>query len=198
VTNEYVYIDENGVEYKCKNQAEHDRLWRDRYLSAAGLTYQSLVETKGKIVTVQIHPGEYGDDNNDANNKIEVEAVFLSLLVKDVIVALEDKGFQLEIEFKFEDFKIPINAYRSNPVEKVDSLNVRWVGCSIYNDDVWESRNLDDDKPGKGINCQPMFQAFCTSEGEFNPWTSDNYRINLSIVLPNGQVIGDLDPEEVE
>lgn len=135
----YIYTDRDKVEPQVSTKAQHDILYRDRYLEDGGLSYQSLIELKGKVITLYIEGGKYYDQNVDDSNFITIDSIFLPLTLNQVVVELSNWTGGIHVEFILELFDICINSDESHTVHKTNKVYlVDSVGFNTDPDEIWE------------------------------------------------------------
>ena len=191
----YIYIDRDHVEHQVSTKAQHDILQRDRYLEDGGLSYQSLIELKGKVITLYIEGGKYYDQNVDDSNFITIDSIFLPLTLNQVVVELSHHWTGgMHVEFILELFDISINSDESHTVHKTNKVYlVDSVGFNAHPDDIWE------DELSKTYT--PYIEVNVTSSTNWDGWESDLpcgseelcydlYELNAQLILPDGITIG--------
>lgn len=188
----HVYFDKNGNQIKWQTELAYNRMLRDQYLESCGLSLNKLIELTGKFVLLQIHEGVYYDQKSTQEHCVKIDSLFVPLNIDHVLIQLVDDGLMVDFILK-GDLQIPLNPYLSKPLNSVQALHVISVFFRVSSDDIWNVNEPEGESTifftARGF--QPSITVECSSTISSNTSALvDNYWLDASIELPDGEVIG--------
>ena len=90
----------------------------EEYLQDNNISYQELVDIKGKTVTLQLYPGIYHNQTLTGDYRVKIQNLFLILTVEGLIINFSSNAQNIEINLTLQPFEIPIVAPASKMLNK--------------------------------------------------------------------------------
>lgn len=187
---EYIYVDRDGKEIKCKTRAEYTRRFAYRCLEDIGLSYQGIIELKGQTIILQmeddhkyyeLNHGYFGREQFWIRTSpllipLRIEQIFLDIIYTTV-----------RIHILFEDFIISSNYFDSGWNGKILEL----TELNIIEATIHFSLGLISDDSEQRVMEKPYTWIYLSPNNQRDVEKPDLYQVKGSILLPNGEVIGD-------